>query len=420
MDDSEVSSSASSTTRGHERAAVGEGSARSSLEEMSLDFGMIVYDLETIHNAERGTYVAKSMHECQPHEQVIWKRQSQIIEFAAVDLLSGDHICVRSRPEFSWSDVRSPAARAFAEDHGHDKIVQDETLPLFRQVWTDSILPFLLKATGAHAQKKQLAIIAHNGDQFDHFVLQKELDRLGLMPDLQTLALRNFDPIRTLKQGFGTDFGSGGRLALSTIHSRHVPTAPLEKPLHQALSDCNMLLEVITHWVALRVLLATEIAVTFAEADQREDLCTKLISVLAAWPRGGSSSQDREPHGVRRPSSSNTPASRQPRASGQQSSGERETPGGGGAPWASRLAKGDQSRRRQEQHAWVEVRRREGGDAGPEAPVAHENADSHRKRRGPRQRRTKSAEKDKSQITASTKAAEVTPSQIVGANVQFQ
>lgn len=64
----------------------------------TLNFGVIVYDLETIHNAQRGNYAERGLHECGPEDQVTWKSCSQIIEFAAIDVLSGESICVRSRP----------------------------------------------------------------------------------------------------------------------------------------------------------------------------------------------------------------------------------------------------------------------------------------------------------------------------------
>eukprot|EP00435_Cladocopium_sp_Y103_P071361 s171_g37.t1 len=59
----------------------------------TLGFGLIVYDIETAHDAERGNYAEKGIHECRQHEQIEWKSRSQIIEFAAVDVLTGESIC---------------------------------------------------------------------------------------------------------------------------------------------------------------------------------------------------------------------------------------------------------------------------------------------------------------------------------------
>jgi len=275
---SEGSTESTSSADGQPTIGFGEGSVLSSVDSVSpLSFGVIVYDLETIHDAERGTYVAKGIHECSYEEQMIWKRQSQIIEFAAIDIVSGHQICVRSRPEFRWENVRSHAARTFAEDHGHDKIVKDETLPYFKDVWVTDILPFLRSCAGT---SNSLAIIAHNGDNFDHFVMAKELSRLGLMDEMP-LVLHKFDPIRSLKNQFGQDFGSGGRLALGAVHSRYVPEAQRGDVVHQALADCVMLLEVIAHWVILRALLSTEIAATFADPEMVEDICSTLVSSFA-------------------------------------------------------------------------------------------------------------------------------------------
>merc|ERR1719487_761248 len=77
-------------------------------------FGLVVYDLETIHDAERGIYADKGMFECSASEAMTWKTRSQIIEFAAIDLVSGERIQTRCRPEFRWCDVRSEAAWQFA------------------------------------------------------------------------------------------------------------------------------------------------------------------------------------------------------------------------------------------------------------------------------------------------------------------
>jgi len=246
------------------------------------DFGVVIYDLETIHDAERGTYHEKGLHECAASEQITWKRRSQIIEFAAVDLHSGTRINVRSRPEFQWADVRSPAARCFAEDHGHDKIIQDESLPQFKDRWASEVLPFLKHAAGGHGR---LAMIAHNGDAFDHIVLEKELVRLGLAGDL-ALELHRFDPIRTLKRHYGQDYGSCGQLALKALHAQHVQqrTGGDLTP-HQAMDDCFMLIEVLSRWQDLGSLLADEIAGEFYSAKPVEvSAAAALLRVRFACP----------------------------------------------------------------------------------------------------------------------------------------
>ncbi|CAE8720844.1 unnamed protein product, partial [Polarella glacialis] len=146
-------------------------------ENQQLNFGVVVYDLETIHDFERGNYAERGLHECAQDEQIEWKSRSQIIEFAAIDVLTGEAICVRSRPEFGWDQVKSYAARLFAEDHGHSEIIKDQTLPYFQDLWTTQVIPFLNRAAGPSGS---LAMLAHNGDAFDHYILEKEMKRLSL------------------------------------------------------------------------------------------------------------------------------------------------------------------------------------------------------------------------------------------------
>jgi len=252
----------------------------------SDSFGVVVYDLETVHDAERGVYAIKGLYECTADEQMLWKERSQIIEFAGIDVWTGARLLVRCRPEFRWCDVRSPAARQFAEDHGHDRIVQDESLVHFSQSWLTEVTPFLAKAAG---RSRRLAMVAHNGDSFDHYVLEKELLRLGLGGTLP-VALYKFDPIRTLKTHYGQGFGVNGRLALKALHTEHVvtPTSEQLSP-HQALNDCIMLMEVLSKWRDLSVLMAAEIATCFANNDAEEAaaLCQTLMlrfSVLQPPP----------------------------------------------------------------------------------------------------------------------------------------
>ncbi|CAJ1340667.1 unnamed protein product [Effrenium voratum] len=221
----------------------------------SLNFGVVLYDLETIHDAERGNYAEKGLHECAQDEQMEWKSRSQIIEFAAVNVLTGESICVRSRPDFGWEEVRSHAARLFAEDHGHADIVRDQTLPFFKEVWTHEVFPFLWRAAG---NSGNLAMLAHNGDAFDHIILAKEIKRLDLNMEGGP-SLLTFDPIRTLKRQYGPTYGSGGVLALRQLYQEHVPGTRTLRA-HQAMDDCLMLLEVIQHWADLNFLLASDIA----------------------------------------------------------------------------------------------------------------------------------------------------------------
>eukprot|EP00411_Alexandrium_monilatum_P037573 CAMPEP_0175412752 /NCGR_PEP_ID=MMETSP0095-20121207/42799_1 /TAXON_ID=311494 /ORGANISM="Alexandrium monilatum, Strain CCMP3105" /LENGTH=424 /DNA_ID=CAMNT_0016711769 /DNA_START=9 /DNA_END=1283 /DNA_ORIENTATION=- len=244
------------------------------------DFGLVVYDLETTHDAERGTYHEKGIHECAASEQITWKRRSQIIEFAAVDLHSGTRFLSRCRPEFEWSDVRSTAARRFAQDHGHDQIILDESLPHFRERWVTEVMPFLIRAAGSSGR---LAMIAHNGDAFDHFVLDKELSRLGLS-DALPLEMHRFDTIRTLKQRFGQDYGTCGQLALKALHAQHVQhRVEGELASHQALNDCLMLVEVLSRWQELGELLAQEIANDICE-DVQVPAASALLKVRFACP----------------------------------------------------------------------------------------------------------------------------------------
>eukprot|EP00434_Breviolum_minutum_P037675 symbB.v1.2.033416.t1/scaffold4149.1/size43842/1 len=210
----------------------------------SLNFGIIIYDLETIHDSERGNYAEKGLHECSQEEQIEWKSRSQIIEFAAVDVLTGNSICVRSRPEFGWEDVKSAAARLFAEDHGHAEIIRDQSLPFFAEVWAQEVLPFLWRASGG---SRNLAMLAHNGDHFDHYVLTKEIKRLNLSMEGGP-SLVGFDPVTVLKNYYGPQYGTGGLLQLKTLYQQH------------AMDDCVMLMEVIQHWQDLNMLLAQAIA----------------------------------------------------------------------------------------------------------------------------------------------------------------
>lgn len=248
-----------------------------------VEFGTVVYDLETIHDAERGIYANKGLFECERSEQIVWKRQSQVIQFAAVDLRTGERLRVSCRPKFEWGDVKSPAAREFAEDHGHDRIVKDMSLPFFEDRWKDEIMPFLKRAAGKFSR---LAMIAHNGDKFDHYVLDKELCGRRLNPSGQ-LCLHCFDPIRTLKGLHGEDYGIGGRLRLETLHNQHVPADRREgcPDQHEALNDCLMLREVLAHWTHLAGALAFEISRAFCANAGEVALGYMQVASLFGYPR---------------------------------------------------------------------------------------------------------------------------------------
>lgn len=219
----------------------------------SCPCGVIVYDLETIHDAERGIHFDRRIFECSSSEQFIWKERSQVIQFAAVDIGTGASISVSCRPEFTWDDVRSPATRLFAEDHGHDMIVRDTSLPTFATRWQEEILPFLAAAAGS---SQNLAMIAHNGDQFDHVVLMKEIRRLSL--ELRFTPLF-FDPIQVLKRQHGQSYGNGGQLSLAKLYERHGVDCKLTVGCHQALQDCIALIQVLNGWSELADLLLQEI-----------------------------------------------------------------------------------------------------------------------------------------------------------------
>jgi len=280
---SATSSSVSADADGQQPAAAPEAKPESSAPDghRHPDFGVVIYDLETIHDAERGTYHEKGLHECAASEQITWKSRSQIIEFAAVDVHSGTRLLLRCRPEFDWADVRSPAARCFAEDHGHDQIIKDESLPFFRTRWEEEVIPFLKRAAGSSGR---LAMIAHNGDAFDHYVLDKELTRLGLSDGLP-LELHRFDPIRTLKTHFGQDYGTCGQLALKALHAQHVQhRAGGELAPHQAMDDCLMLMEVLSRWLDLGTLLAEEIASEICQEAGEVPASSALLRVRFACP----------------------------------------------------------------------------------------------------------------------------------------
>ena len=162
---------------------------------VQMGCGLVALDLECIHDHIHGSYAAMEWHETS--DQWSWKRQCQIIELAAVNLVTGESLLLRSRPEFSWEDVKSPATRLFAEHSGHKEIVCDESLPVFAQLWPTHVLPFLQRAAGFTGK---VVLIAHNGDRFDHFVLNKEIERLGL--DMSRCPhLVSADPVATMKLG---------------------------------------------------------------------------------------------------------------------------------------------------------------------------------------------------------------------------
>ena len=169
------------------------GQVLPSPDQAQMGCGLVALDLECIHDHVHGSYAALGWHETA--DQWSWKARCQIIELAAVNLITGEPLLLRSRPEFQWQDVKSQATRLFAEHSGHKEIVCDRSLPLFAQLWTTQVLPFLQRAAGFTGK---VVLIAHNGDKFDHYVLNKEIVRLGLDMS-QCPHLVSADAVATLK-----------------------------------------------------------------------------------------------------------------------------------------------------------------------------------------------------------------------------
>ncbi|OLP91083.1 hypothetical protein AK812_SmicGene27274 [Symbiodinium microadriaticum] len=132
-------------------------------------------------------------------DQWEWKQHCQIIEFAAIDAgAKGGEVTVnraveadcapsssssiaaegvRCRPQFNWEDIRSRAARCFAEDHGvglerHKEMICDPGMPFFQEVWHAEVIPFLQRAAGGTGSVVLLA--AHNGAAFDEYILRHQ------------------------------------------------------------------------------------------------------------------------------------------------------------------------------------------------------------------------------------------------------
>ena len=215
--------------------------------QLQLHAGVVVFDMECIHNHPRGSYVARGIVETS--NQWEWKEHCQIIEFAAIDIITGESFSVRCRPQFSWQDVRSHAARRFAEDHGHREIVEDMGLPYFEEIWHSELIPFLQRAAGGTGN---VVLLAHNGAAFDEFVLKKEIARLQLdMSCCPTLMYA--DPVAAVKDNYHNPAvaaeyrGRHMSLALADMHQRYVSHSNRTFQQHQALDDCRMLLEVLCH-----------------------------------------------------------------------------------------------------------------------------------------------------------------------------
>ena len=169
------------------------GQVLPSPDQAQMGCGLVALDLECIHDHVHGSYAALGWHETA--DQWSWKARCQIIELAAVNLITGESLLLRSRPEFQWQDVKSQATRLFAEHSGHKEIVSDRSLPVFAQLWATQVLPFLQRAA---AFTGKVVLIAHNGDKFDHYVLNKEIVRLGLDMS-QCPHLVSADAVATLK-----------------------------------------------------------------------------------------------------------------------------------------------------------------------------------------------------------------------------
>ncbi|CAE7563497.1 unnamed protein product [Symbiodinium sp. CCMP2456] len=239
------------------------------LDPGRLGFGLVALDLECIHDHIHGSYAAMNWHETR--DQSAWKARSQIIELAAVNLATGESLLLRSRPEFSWNDVKSAATRLFAEHSGHKAIVCDASLPLFAQLWPTQVVPFLQRAAGVTGK---VVLIAHNGDRFDHYVLSKEISRLGL--DMgRCPRLVSADTVATLKKrrlGYGHVqqlYGQPGSLALQQLYMTFVPEKQRAAGLqqHQALDDVRMMCDVIAFAPYLAPLLAQDIVMAAHGAE---------------------------------------------------------------------------------------------------------------------------------------------------------
>ncbi|CAE7814740.1 unnamed protein product [Symbiodinium sp. CCMP2592] len=233
-----------------------------------LGFGLVALDLECIHDHEHGSYAAMNWHETS--DQWSWKAKCQIIELGAVNLVTGESLLLRSRPDFAWDDVKSAATRLFAEHSGHKALVCDTGLPLFAQLWPTHVVPFMQRAAGFTGK---VVLIAHNGDRFDHYVLSKEINRLGL--DLRCCpALISADPVATLKKRFNNDqiqrlYGQPGGLMLQQMHTNFVPEQQRAAGLrsHQALDDVHMMRDVICFAPYLAPSLAQDISLAAHGCD---------------------------------------------------------------------------------------------------------------------------------------------------------
>ena len=215
--------------------------------QLQLRAGVVVFDMECIHDNPRGSYLAQGLVET--FDQQEWKERCQIIEFAAIDLITGESFSVRCRPQFSWQDVRSHAARRFAEDHGHREIIEDMGLPYFEEIWHSELIPFLQRAAGGTGN---VVLLAHNGAAFDEFVLKKEIARLQLdMSCCPTLMYA--DPVAAVKENYhhpavAAEYrGRHMSLALADMHQRYVSKTNRTFKAHHALDDCHTLLEVLRH-----------------------------------------------------------------------------------------------------------------------------------------------------------------------------
>ncbi|CAE7331941.1 unnamed protein product [Symbiodinium sp. CCMP2456] len=175
--------------------------------------------VECVHDKPRVSYFAQGLVETS--NQWEWKQRCQIIEFAAIDIITGESFSVRCRPQFSWQDVRSHAARRFAEEHGHHEIIEDMGLPRFEEIWHSELIPFLQRVAGGTGN---VVLLAHNGAAFDEFVLKKEIARLQL--DMSCCpTLMYVDPVSAVK----------------------------------ALDDCHLLLDVLRHAPYVADALAAQI-----------------------------------------------------------------------------------------------------------------------------------------------------------------
>merc|ERR1719188_918277 len=183
-------------------------------------------------------------------------------------------------------------------------------------------------------------MIAHNGDNFDHYVLDKELCQQNLNPCAK-LFLHRFDPVRTLKAQHGAEFGKGGALKLEKLHADHVPEGLAEATgqQHQALNDCLLLREVLQHWEHLAGAMAFEISKAFSVSMNQVPEGYVQTFQLLRWPRPLRDSVGVNAHAMREGEGA---ASRSPSTMLTEAANMMSTGAGGFSPGAQRASHSDE------------------------------------------------------------------------------